>query len=520
MRLSRDLFWFAAWVALPHGVIAQGALPDPQFGNNGLAVVQNYGSYLDIIIKRMDEQVDGKIVMMGDHQIGSELTMFAQRFNANGTIDGGFANGGRFSGPDSLAMVGVSSGHALPDGRLLLVCQYRNTTVTQLVLVMLDQNGALDATYGSGGVRRETIAPNTSIYRSILAPDNSIYFTGMQDAWPVVGHVLPDGSFDPEFGTNGRTLLNNAPFSCYARDMVFSESGYLVIVCPRLAFISHGWCMAAVDLQGALVPWFGTNGFKTMDLIDNDLVDEYSQHIAMRPDGSLITSGLWVHDGAGHNMYWAFHPDGSINEGFGNNGVTEVEMDNAGVLGEVVSLLPDGDILFSGAQSSSNGLLCKTRVVRLNADGSFETDFGTNGIYYHYRPGAIFSQADRGGLLANGRLAVVGEISAPGPVTKNAIMVFNLQDISTGTSEALNGSAAPSVHPNPTNGTVHLRDWDLGPSDELILFDAQGRRQARWSGALVNGSALDLPGHLSSGAYTLVVNDPVDRKSARIQLER
>ena len=116
---------------------------------------------------------------------------------------------------------------------------------------------------------------------------------------------------------------------------------------------------------------FGRDGRVVIDFGGSD--DAYA--VAVQPDGKLVMVGDTSNkDDA---IVARVNPDGSRDRGFGSEGVAVIES-TASEYGYAVALQPDGKILVGGYTSTGqNGV-----VHRLNADGSPDKGFGTEGAAY------------------------------------------------------------------------------------------------------------------------------------------
>lgn len=158
---------------------------DTTFGNNGAATV-NQGSYDNFYAVAV--QPDRKIVATGNTSDGDRAAVI--RFNANGSLDGTFANGGVFymnlsptSGSETFFAVSL-----LPNGRILLGgTAWDNLGVD--ILTQLEVNGTLAQNFGNNGVKLE------------FSPSNA--FSDFDLA------ILPDGKFLAVSRSGIRRYLSN-----------------------------------------------------------------------------------------------------------------------------------------------------------------------------------------------------------------------------------------------------------------------------------------------------------------------
>jgi uncharacterized delta-60 repeat protein len=115
---------------------------------------------------------------------------------------------------------------------------------------------------------------------------------------------------------------------------------------------------------------FGINGRAVIDFGGND--DVYA--MAVQPDGKVLLAGFTSikSDAAVARL----NPDGSPDRGFGTEGVARIESTDTEYIYDV-AIQPDGKIVVAGDiyATNNNGF-----VRRLNADGSPDKGFGTDGL--------------------------------------------------------------------------------------------------------------------------------------------
>ncbi|KAF2514542.1 calcium-binding protein [Flavobacterium foetidum] len=148
--------------------------------------------------------------------------------------------------------------------------------------------------------------------------------------------------------------------------------------------------------------------FNTLDDgLSGDGFDNAVRVLALQPDGNMIVGGDFLSlNGVPLSYLSRLKPDGSVDEDF---------LLGTGLNGKVYSvfLMPDGKILVGGSFTSFNGHSAN-RLVRLNADGSYDASFNSStgsptGIIYD-----IAVQSD-------GKIVIVGSFTKYNNVTVNRI---------------------------------------------------------------------------------------------------
>ena len=143
---------------------------------------------------------------------------------------------------------------------------------------------------------------------------------------------------------------------------------------------STRWGIARVDLDGSLNPTFGPS-------ISGDVYDA-----ELQTDGKILIVGNFLF--SGRNDVARLNADGTVDTTFLNG------LSGANQNVNSVALQPDGRIIVGGAFTSVNGV-ARSRIARLNADGTVDTTFldglsGADGTV-----NAVALQAD-GKLLIGG----------------------------------------------------------------------------------------------------------------------
>lgn len=156
---------------------------------------------------------DGKILVSGDAQDGTNAGVILARYNSNGSPDTSFQNGVKTG-------IGGQSGCAWDlalqsDGKILVGGRTPDINLTtgdpvdiEFLLARFDANGALDTSFSGDGVVTTSFGGTASEGDSIAVQSNGkILLAGSQTTAGVshfaVARYLPDGSLDDGFGDAG-----------------------------------------------------------------------------------------------------------------------------------------------------------------------------------------------------------------------------------------------------------------------------------------------------------------------------
>jgi uncharacterized delta-60 repeat protein len=329
-----------------------GAL-DASFGNNGKIshIFDQRSMMLDMAVL-----ANGKIIGAGQNAPDNSLSQqvnAAYRFNADGTPDLSFNGTGWRTDRFDAVSSGINQAVLpLPDGRIYTVGTSTfnvNGGAVGLGVMRYLENGTLDATYsGDGKAWVAMTAPLTNIggHSALLLPDNAVLWIG--------------------FG---------------------QESGQ-----PRKVHF------AKFDSTGTLDSDFGLNGQLTTPL---ELSSTNQQRIraGLLPNGQILIGAKSVND---QFMLARFLPDGTLDDTFGNNGISLVDPTPSNDSPYSFQILEDGSTVQIGGQNANTGY----SMVKRDANGTLVSTFGNNGV----NPIPLVNptgQAIYGGLMLSEHSAIV-----------------------------------------------------------------------------------------------------------------
>lgn len=331
-------------------------------------------------------QSDGKILVAGYSSyvaagyIGSPqddnytLENYAVvRLNTDGTLDRSFAQSGAAV---IAARVDEDDGNYItvqPDGKILTS---RDTGLVQ----RFNTDGSLDTTFGAGtgkiqlaysgsfnGAAAITVGNDASLFLTTVAGADTLQVTKLR----------ADGSVDTSYGDKGTQAFSTTHFQgIYATSLVLAD-GSVLFGGDWSAADKYAYSLVHVNADGTLDTAFGDNGKLVFD--DALGLDGYSK-FAVQADGKIIVVG---HGDYEDGVVLRLNSDGSLDTGFGDKGKASLSADPQGYhssTATAVTVLADGKILVSGIGSVTTG---DFGVVRLNADGSVDTTFGSQDGNYH-----------------------------------------------------------------------------------------------------------------------------------------
>lgn len=208
---------------------ADGSLDTTFAGKGQTTIVVSAGGFNADEARSVVIQPDGKIVLAGSSDGTNFQYDFAVvRLNANGSLDGSFGNNGRASIGFDLggSKDDKARGVALQSGGQIVVVGSAEVALgtfggssTDMAIARLNPDGTPDQSFGTAGTRVVGFDLGGNLAdeaRAVLVqPDDKIVVAGSAERLFgfsrggsfVVMRLNPDGAFDTDFGTSGKTVV-------------------------------------------------------------------------------------------------------------------------------------------------------------------------------------------------------------------------------------------------------------------------------------------------------------------------
>ncbi len=202
---------------------------DTTFDNDGIVTtdINLNDSAKDVVI-----QLDGKIVVTGTSLYGINLIYIALvRYNSNGSLDLTFDNDGIVISQISSVGFDIASSIALQaDGKIVVAGNSDNGSNEDIVVLRYNTNGSLDTTFDNDGYTTLNVSNNDYLNSMAIQQNGKIVLVGYSN---VIGAFVlrynTNGSLDTTFDIDG--IVTTAINSSYsANDIAFQTDGKIVAV--------------------------------------------------------------------------------------------------------------------------------------------------------------------------------------------------------------------------------------------------------------------------------------------------
>lgn len=378
----------AATVGLASAASASPGSLDPTFGDGGIVITNGDGFLAgDAIL-----QPNGDILV----SVGGGTSPGVLRYLPNGSLDPSFGTGG-FAPISSSTVTAGADGLALQsNGKILVASGATNSSDTQqgLDVARLNPNGALDTTFGAGGIEFVPLAAGEVSDDAVLVESGGDILTGGSNSVDLGrGHVVntgvvvrltSSGSPDATFGSGGivssatlaglQTLAVDSAGDVFsAPDSVeLSPNGVIdrsVTPAPIAAssqggsntFLSNGETLRSEAISAGrsddeveIARFLATGGLDSsftspeFHYVANQAAEDSGNAIAIAPNGDIVVGGDHFRDGMSTFGLARLTATGALDTAFGAGGVLTTDIQGGDDVDALV-VQPNNDIIAVGS---------------------------------------------------------------------------------------------------------------------------------------------------------------------------
>jgi uncharacterized delta-60 repeat protein len=393
--------------ASPVALSADGDL-DTSFGATGKVVTN---TTLDEALNRIAVQSDDKIVAAGTETNGSTgmQSCLIVRYAANGAIDATFAANGKFAmtfGNQACQLYDVA---VQADGKIVAA----GVSSNKFLIVRLNQNGSLDTTFNGTGFNDAItgtgnaleIEPQTG--KIVVGGAVTVISGGFRIDFQIL-RLNPNGTLDTTFDGDGvaTTRIGEANFLSQIGidDLKFQADGKIVAVgTTATANVSENFTVVRYNTNGSLDTTFNGSGFVVTTYAGNN--KSRATAVAVQADGKIVVIGDNDASASAGRFFTIvrYNANGALDANFGSGGF--VLAPQVSTFGSDVLIQTDGKIL-AVARATVNGQ-DDFYVLRLTPqNGAPDLTFGSNGGVTTNFTGR--DEAKSIALQSNGKIIVGG----------------------------------------------------------------------------------------------------------------
>jgi uncharacterized delta-60 repeat protein len=315
-------------------------------------------------------QPDGKIVLAGVCFSGGGFRFCALRYNADGSVDGGFGTGGSV-----ITAVAPIFSHAYAiaiqsDGKIVLAgaCATSTFGINDFCVARYNVNGTPDNGFNGSGKVVTPMNANTTSHAKAMAiqADGKIVLAGgcapaNSRSYACAARYNVDGTLDVEFvafpssPTPGRVFL---PLDTAAANAVAIQAdGRIVFVASCTVGVNSQFCAARVNANGDIDNRFGDRGIATTYFRGLD----FATSIALQTDGKIVIAGN-CSDGTDRDFCaLRYHMSGVLDSEFNDIGLVTTAIGGGNDQANAVAIQTDGKIVLAGNCANGVDAFCTAR---------------------------------------------------------------------------------------------------------------------------------------------------------------
>jgi uncharacterized delta-60 repeat protein len=335
-------------------------------------------------------QADGKVVAAGTGGFGE---FAVARYGPNGRLDDTFDGDGRVT-TDVTDGADWANAIVLQEDGMIVAAG--TAGFRRFALVRYGTGGALDPTFGDGGVVVTNVVPGDDdevIEDVAVQLDGKIVVAGFVIRRGgfrfTVARYEADGDLDPSFSDDGKVITRFTEGWDEAQAVALQEDGKIVAAGTAN---QHRFAVARYETDGTLDTTFGGDGMTTANLVPGQGF-EVANDVAIQADGKIVAAG---EAGAmsreissrsrrtaepGSFAVVRFHDDGSLDTGFGGDGSVQTSFSRRIDRARGVAIQTDGKILAIGSagEKAFGDSDVRFALARYEPDGSLDDTFGGDG---------------------------------------------------------------------------------------------------------------------------------------------
>lgn len=338
------------------------------------------------------------------------LTAFAQR---SGDLDTTF-NGNGFVTTSLTSDTEQASDLVIQaDGKIVVVGDTRIGSNIDFVVLRYNADGTLDSTFDSDGIVTTAIGNRNEEARAVaLQSDGKIVVVGYSDNgigqsdFAVVRYNF-DGTLDTTFNGTGKVTTAIGSIFDYAEDVAVQEDGKIVVV-GRFSTGSNSnedFAIVRYNPNGSLDTTFSFDGKETTAVGPGK---ETVGSVLLQPDGKIIVAGSANTSTNSEFEFYDFavvryYPNGMLDTTFDFDGIATTAVGLLADFGRDAQLQTDGKIVVTGLSQASD---YNFGTIRYNSDGSLDLSFGNNGKVITDLGG--YESANSVAIQTDGKIIIVG----------------------------------------------------------------------------------------------------------------
>lgn len=347
--------------------------------------------------------------------------------------------------------------------------------ISRLTISKTNSNGIADASFGVNGIVSTEIEYEEDVNDMAIQSDDKILVVGNANLTPPTGtggrvsfaiRYNTDGSIDQNFATAGIFRMN-FPIDSFESITILPDGSMILSANDD----NNNAVLVKLTSQGSIDSQFGENGILSLY---SEEFKFFIRNTLITSDNKIVCVGYDVGPGYSKFAYCKVDEFGNFDLAFGNNGkvITETfnPIMNVGAGRFTIKETNEGKLILG-----RGGVL-----IKINADGTFDSSFGINGVVVNIGPTIQIE------ILPDEKI-ILGRTESMSPYN-NGYLLERLN--SDGTPDySFNGNGSFNIDPSPDHD--YIADFKLQETNKIVIgsnVDNNGIRNFSLSRILLEGS--------------------------------
>lgn len=285
-----------------------------------------------------------------------------------------------------------------------------------------------------------------------------------------VSRFLENGKRDITFNANGQYILSLGTGDTIAHSLAIQDDGKILLSGSSVDDL-HRLILVRLTNAGYLDRTFGSDGVILFPFAEGEVG---SSEVRLSSDNKIIIAATITSKSAKtYAFFTQLDLNGKTDNTFADDGEVSITGDSFDIAVHSIRLQKDGKILAGG--SSSKNDTTKARLFRLNADGSLDTTYGSDGEF-------VLSIDDDQSVIYDLAIGSDGEVTITGAVKKkdglfkafigkvsaNGTIVSSFENSGIYTTTYTNENIAYAVSLQ-NDGTISAAGFVTSPTDKDVF---------------------------------------------------
>ena len=239
-------------------------------------------------------QEDGKIIAAGFHNNGTDKDFTVVRFTSAGSLDESFGDHGIVTTAIGAADETAESVVIQPDGKIILAGYFDNGSDNDIALVRYNPDGEPDNSFGENGIVETPVGSSGDVAKTVaLQSDGKIvvagYYDNGLDRDVAILRYNTNGTPDNSFGTGGIETLPAGEGVDYTEGLALQPDDKILVTGYTFNGTNYDLFLLRCNSDGTPDNTFGEDGIVFTTFGSSN---DYGKEVAIQNNGRIVVAGF------------------------------------------------------------------------------------------------------------------------------------------------------------------------------------------------------------------------------------